>query len=238
MKVTLLALTLNELEGVKEIMPQIDPSWCDQVLIVDGGSTDGTVAWARSQGIDVYVQKKPGIRFAYFEVLSLVEGDIIVTISPDGNCPVDRIPDLVAKVRRGADLVIGSRYLGDAESEDDDMVTGFGNWLFTRTVNFLHRGRYTDAMVIYRAFRRTLVDDLDLTDEASYRLPERLFSTVISWEPLMSVRAAKARMRIEEVGVGEPPRIGGYRKLQVIRWGGAYFFQFFRELWFWKPKRG
>ncbi len=234
MKVTLLALTLNEVEGVKAIMPQIDRSWVDQILVVDGGSTDGTIEWCQANGYDVYVQKRRGIRFAYLEVLDLIKGDIVVTISPDGNCPMAYIPQLVDRIRQGDDLVIGSRYLGDATSEDDDIVTGFGNWLFTRTVNLLHGGHYTDAMVIYRAFRRDLIWELDLHKDESYLLPEKLFSTIISWEPLMSVRAAKKKKRISEIGVGEPPRIGGERKLQILRWGAAYYFQFWRELWFWR----
>ena len=130
--------------------------------------------------------------------------------------------------------MIGSRYLGDAISEDDDLLTAFGNWFFTRTVNLLHGGNYTDVMGIYRAFRRDLIFELDLHKEESYALPERLFGTIISWEPLMSVRAAKKRMRIAEVAVGEPPRIAGERKLQIWRWGAAYYFQFFRELWYWR----
>src|SRR5262249_33377768 len=91
------------------------------------------------------------------------------------------------------------------------------------------------AVVIYRGLLKSLVFDRDLDREESYRLPERLFGTTISWEPLMSVRAVKARKRIAEVAVGEPPRIGGTRKLQVLRWGAAYYFQFWRELWFWRP---
>jgi hypothetical protein len=75
-------------------------------------------------------------------------------------------------------------------------VTALGNWLFTRTVNLLHGGQYTDCMVIFRVFRRSLVEELDLHREESYRLVERLFRTVVSWEPLMSVRAAKRRKRI------------------------------------------
>jgi glycosyltransferase involved in cell wall biosynthesis len=231
---TILALTLNELEGVKAILPHILPAWYDQLIVLDGGSTDGTIEWCREHGYQVYVQKQRGIRFAYLEVLDQISGDIVVTLSPDGNCDPAWIPALSQSVREGSDLVIGSRYKGEARSDDDDLITGFGNWLFTRTVNLLHGSSYTDCMVIYRAFRRDLIYALDLHKDESYRLPETLFRTVISWEPLMSVRAAKRRLRIDEIGVGEPPRIGGTRKLQILRWGAAYYFQFWRELWFWR----
>jgi glycosyltransferase involved in cell wall biosynthesis len=235
MKVTILALTLNEADGVKAVLPRIDPAWYDQMLVVDGGSTDGTVEWCREHGYEVVIQSRPGIRYAYFEVLDRIIGDVVLTISPDGNCPIAFISNILAKMAEGYDMVIGSRYLGEARSEDDDLVTGFGNWLFTQTVNFLHRAHYTDAMVIYRAFRRGLIQDLDLDREETYRLPEKLFRTIISWEPVMAVRAAKAGKRVAEVAVGEPPRIGGKRKLQVFRWGAAYYFQFFHELFYWKP---
>jgi glycosyltransferase involved in cell wall biosynthesis len=229
MKTTLLALTLNEIDGVRAVMPRVPRECFDQVLVLDGGSTDGTVEWARDHGFSVYVQRRPGIRFAYLEALPLIEGDAIVSISPDGNCDPAVLPRLVAKLREGYDLVIGSRYLGGARSEDDDLVTAFGNWLFTRTVNLLYGSRYSDVMVIYRAFTKALVYDLGLDRDDSYALPERLFRTVISWEPLMSVRAAKRGKRIGEILAGEPPRVGGKRKLQVLRWGAAYYFQIWKE---------
>lgn len=229
MKVTLLALTLNEIDGVKAILPRIQPGLVDQLIVVDGGSTDGTVEWARANGYTVYVQKRPGIRFAYLEVMPMVEGDVIVSISPDGNCDMAVLPRLIDKMRDGYDMVIGSRYLDGARSEDDDIVTAFGNWLFTRTVNLLYRSHYTDVMVIYRAFTRSLIAELGLDRDSSYTLPERLFGTIISWEPLMSIRAAKYHKRIGEVAAGEPPRIGGERKLQILRWGAAYYFQIWKE---------
>jgi glycosyltransferase involved in cell wall biosynthesis len=229
MKVTLLALTLNEIEGVKAIMPRIPRDWFDQILILDGGSTDGTIEWARAQGYTVLVQRQPGIRFAYLEALPLIEGDIIVSLSPDGNCDPAVLPRLIDKMREGYDLVIGSRYMPGVKSEDDDWITAFGNWLFTRTVNLLYRSRYSDVMVIYRAFTKALIYDLGLDRDCSYSLPEKLFRTVISWEPLMSVRAAKFGKRISEVAAGEPPRIGGERKLQILRWGAAYYFQIWKE---------
>lgn len=229
MKATLLALTLNEVEGVRAILPRIPREAFHQILLLDGGSTDGTVEWARSHGYTVLIQRQKGIRFAYLEALPWIEGDIIITFSPDGNCDPEVLPRLIDKMREGYDLVIGSRYLGGAKSEDDDLVTAFGNWLFTRTVNLLYGSRYSDVMVIYRAFTRDLPYDLGLDQESAYTLPEKLFRTVISWEPLMSVRAAKRRKRIGELLAREPRRIGGGRKLQVLRWGAAYYFQIWKE---------
>lgn len=230
MKVTLLVLTLNEIEGMKVIMPRISRDWCDQIIVVDGGSTDGTIEWARENGYTVHVQQRPGIRFAYFEVLPMIAGDVVISFSPDGNCQPEVIPALIEKIREGYDLVIASRYLGDATSEDDNLITAFGNWLFTKTVNLLHKGRYTDVMVIFRAFRKQLVYDLGLEREEAYDLPEKLFGTVISWEPLMSVRAARHKAKVAEIPADEPPRIGGKSKLQIVRWGAAYYFQVWSEL--------
>ena len=232
MKVTLLALTLNEIDGVRAILPRIPRDLVSQLLVLDGGSTDGTIEWVRENGYAIHVQTRPGIRFAYLEALPLVEGDVIVSLSPDGNCDPAVLPRLIEKMRDGYDMVIGSRYLDGAVSEDDDLITAFGNWLFTRTVNLLYGARYSDVMVIYRAFRRSLIYELGLDRESSYTLPERLFGTIISWEPLMSVRAAKYGKRIGEVAAGEPPRIGGQRKLQVLRWGAAYYLQVWKERFF------
>lgn len=134
MKVTLLVMTLNEIEGLKVIMPLIKREWVDQIIVVDGGSTDGSIEWAREQGYFVYVQKQKGFRHAYCEVLPYVEGDVLITFSPDGNSIPELIPQLVEKMRESYDMVIASRYLGDAKSEDDDLITGFGKWLFTKTV--------------------------------------------------------------------------------------------------------
>lgn len=48
---------------------------------------------------------------------------------------------------------------------------------------------------------------------------------------------AKAKLKIAEIPGDEPPRIGGETKLQVLRWGAAYYFRFIRELWFWRSAR-
>ncbi len=215
--VTLLALTMNEVEGMRAIMPQIDPDWYDQLIIIDGGSTDGTLEYAKEQGYSVHVQTRPGLGNAYCEALGFVTSDIIITFSPDGNSDPARIPDLIAKMREGHDIVSVSRYLDWARSDDDDMVTKFGNWLFTRLFNVMFRRSVTDLLVIYRAFRTSLVMELDVTHQA------------IAWQTQLITRAAKGGKSLAEIPGNEPPRIGGARKMNPIRNGLAELYMLVRE---------
>ena len=136
-------------------MPQIERDWVDQILILDGGSTDGTVEYARDQGYEVVIQERPGIRFAYMDALPHIRGDVILTFSPDGNSVASLVPAILDKLAEGHDMVIASRYLAGATSDDDDFVTAFGNWLFTRTVNLLHGGSYTGQIEFLPVAYRT-----------------------------------------------------------------------------------
>jgi len=228
--VTLLIPTLNEIGGMKAVMPLIKKEWYDQIIILDGGSTDGTAEYAREQGYPVYIQQKKGMRHAYAEVWPQIKGDIVVTFSPDGNSIPGLIPECVKKMREGYDMVIVSRYKDGAQSQDDDTITGFGNWMFTTMIGLCHGFRYTDAMVIYRAYRTNLAYELNLNDEKAYAFPEKLFNTRVSWEPLLSIRAARKKLKIAEIPGDEPPRVAGKRKLQVLPWGAVFLYQNFREL--------
>ncbi|MDD4910419.1 MAG: glycosyltransferase family 2 protein [Candidatus Omnitrophica bacterium] len=234
MKTTLLVLTLNEIDGMKQIMPQIKREWVDEIFVVDGRSTDGTAEYAMKNGYSVIVQKKPGIRNAYIEALGRITGDVIIPFSPDGNCKPEVIPQLVKKMEEGYDMVIASRYLKDARSYDDSLITSFGNWMFTSLINVLHGGKYTDAMNMFRAFKKELIRDLELDRDENYSREEALFHTKICIMPLLSVRAAKRKLRITEIPADEPRRLWGKRKLQIVRWGSAYLTQVLKEVFVWR----
>lgn len=235
MTVTLLIPTLNEIEGMKRIMPQIRREWVEEIVVVDGGSSDGTVEYAESLGLTVVRQKKRGLRQGYLEALPHITGEAIITFSPDGNSLPERLPALVAKIREGYDLVIVSRYREGAKSEDDSWYTALGNWAFTKIVNILFGGRYTDMIVIYRAFRKQIVYDLELHKNESYAYAEQWVGGMnIPWEALMSVRAAKRKLKIAEIPGDEPKRLDPERRLKLFRIGFAHLIQFAYELFFWR----
>ena len=98
MKVTLFIPTLNEIEGIKEIMPRIQKDWVDEIIIVDGHSTDGTPEYLEAAGYHVIRQKSRGIGGAYFEALEVATGDIIIPFSPDNNSIPEAIPALIEKM--------------------------------------------------------------------------------------------------------------------------------------------
>jgi glycosyltransferase involved in cell wall biosynthesis len=215
--VTLLLFTLNEIDGMRAIVPQIDRAWVDQILVVDGGSSDGTIEWARDQGLEVMVQRRPGLGAAFTESLPLIRGDIAIYFSPDGNSVADRIPPLVDKMRQGYDIVTVSRYLGDAVSEDDDAITALGNWGFTTLVNLLFGSHLTDVLVMYKAYRTQLLRDVRVNTERN------------AWASQVLCRALLRGARMGEIPGDEPARIGGERKMSPLRFGSQELYTILRE---------
>ncbi len=230
--------TINEVIGLQEVMPRIQKNIFHRIILLDGGSTDGTIQMAQELGIEVFVQSKSGLRNGMSELLSFVgkDCDYILTFSPDGNCDPETLVGFVEKLDGMHDLVIGSRYGVNVSSQDDDLVTGLGNWIFIKTSNFLFNCDLKDTFSIYRAFKPSMVHHLELNTDAPYSRIEKVLRTKLPWEPLMTFRAAKYGFLIGQVEVGEPARIAGERKLQVVRWGISFWIQMWREKFFTNKK--
>lgn len=207
MKVTLLIFTWDEIDGMRAIMPQIKKEWYDQLIIVDGGSTDGTIEYAKEHGYYLFVQKERGAGAAFIEAMEKVTGDVVITFSPDGNSDPERIPPLIEKMKEGYDIVIVSRYLNGAKSYDDDIVTAFGNKIFTGTVKLLFGAEITDLLVMYRAFKTETIKGLGLNTKT------------VAWGTQLLIRAVKQNLRIGEIPGDEPARIGGVRKMHPLKNG-------------------
>lgn len=196
MKITLFIPTFNEIKGVKAIMPMIKKEWVDEILIIDGHSTDGTKEYLEDCGYKVITQKRPGFLAAWWQGFETATGDVIIPFSPDGNSVPEAIPVLIDKIKEGYDMVIASRYKDEAKSEDDTWMTGLGNFMFTKIINLLFGGHYTDALGMYRAFRKELIISLKLDNNKN-----EIF------EVLLSIRAAKRKLKIAEIPADEPPRV-------------------------------
>jgi glycosyltransferase involved in cell wall biosynthesis len=206
-KSTLAVLVLDEIEAIQKVLPQIQRDWVDEIIVVDGGSTDGTIEYCESQGLKVLRQKERGYGRGMHEVIAIAKGDIIIEFMGDGNCKAETIPLLVKKIHEGYDLVIGSRYKAGAKSFDDTPITRLGNWGFTRLINVLFRGSFEDAMMGYRAYRKDVFLRLDCDS------PGLCFPTQ------GSIQFSRFGFKIAEIPSDEPRRLGGVRKAQNFKTG-------------------
>lgn len=217
MKTALIAPTINEVEGLRAVFPRLPSGLLDEIIVVDLNSTDGTREYCEQNGYSVHRQQSKGYGAGIMEALATTNADIIVEFPPDGSSPPEHIGDLVAKIREGYDLVIGSRYRDGAKSYDDDLVTHLGNWLFTLMINILFGARYTDTLVGFRAYRRSAYNQVALSTRG------------LSWTAQQSIQFTKAGLKVTEIGVDEPARIGGVRKMRPLKTGAEILWVIIRE---------
>jgi len=222
--VTLVLLTLNEIEGLGHAFTKLPLHAVDEVLAVDGGSTDGTLEFFLSHGVRVLRQDKRGRGEAFRLAVREARHDRLIFFSPDGNEDPDDIPRLAAGLAAGYDMVIASRFMPGGRSEDDDkwLFTNrrWGNVTFTWLVNRLWSGfpPITDTINGYRAITRAAFQRL-APDAEGYAI-----------EFQMSIRALGLGLKVLEIPTHEGNRIGkGVSKLNALPVGVQFLRLMLRE---------
>ena len=224
MSVIVFVLTLDEIEGVSKIMPQVKKEWADRIIFVDGGSTDGTVEKAKELGFEVIHQKNKGEGNACRVGTNATKSDFVMFFSPDGNDVPEDILRLVKKSAEGYDIVHISLFGKKSISEDATWLDRFGNNMFTFLVNAFFGGNYTDALKGFRIIKRSIWDELKT--DAQY----------LNIEQQTCIRLAKLRIPVYEIEGVEPKRIGGERKMRPLTTGAQLSYQILKEFAKWKWK--
>ena len=223
MTTDLLVMTLNEIDGFKKIMPEIKKEWVDEIIIIDGSSTDGTVEEAEKQGYSVIHQKSKGLGDAYKLGIEAAKSDYILFFSPDGNHIPQDIPKMIEKINQGYDLVQINRFGKTSNSEDPGPITGFGNRMFTFLVNVFFGGRLGDTLDGFKIIKKEVLLGLKIGTPCNE-----------VWEQQICIRALKAGNSICEIEGDEPKRIGGERKMKPFATGIELSKQIIQEFIFWK----
>jgi glycosyltransferase involved in cell wall biosynthesis len=229
---SLIVLTLDEIEGVRALIPTLPHDVADEVLAVDGGSTDGTREFLLEHGIPVYEQIRRGRGEAFRVGMVCSQGEYVVFFSPDGNEDPSDIPKLFDLLKAGADMAIASRFLPGAQNEEDEVALPLRKWVnqaFTLLANLIwNRGRpkITDTINGFRGIRR----------EAFDRLTPTSMGYTIEYE--LTIGAMRLGMKIVETPTIEGQRIGGETKGASWPTGVAFLRFFLGEVRYDLQQRG
>jgi glycosyltransferase involved in cell wall biosynthesis len=206
--VTVVIPTLNEERNITWVLERI-PSFVDEILLVDGRSTDLTVGIAQTVRPDIVVvrEERPGKGTALRTAFSVASGDIIVMIDADCSMDPGDIKHYVEAIQNGADLVKGSRNLPGGGSADISRLRQFGNSGLLLVTNLLYRTSFSELCYGYMAFRRSRLHEL------------RLQGTGFEIETEIVVRSVLAGLRIDEVPSFESERRYGTSHLNTFRDG-------------------
>lgn len=187
---------LDEEAAIGRVIADI-PAWVDRIVVADNGSRDGTADVARTAGAIVVAEPEPGYGAACLAGLEqLRDIDVIVFLDGDYSDYPEDMADLVAPVTSGvADMVLGSRVLGEREAGSLTPQQHFGNWLATSLIRLIWGARYTD-LGPFRAISRSALDALAMADR-NY-----------GWTVEMQVKAAELGLVSREVPVRYRRRIG------------------------------
>ncbi|MBI2865286.1 MAG: glycosyltransferase family 2 protein [Chloroflexi bacterium] len=223
-RVSVVIPALNEAENLKYVLPRI-PTWVEEVILVDGYSTDGTVKTARALRPDIRVvyQEGKGKGAALRSGFDAAAGDIIVMLDADGSTDPVEIPLFVGALLAGADFAKGSRFVQGAGTADMPRYRRLGNGGFVRLVRLLFGGRYSDLCYGYNAFWSTVLPYLDMDSEG------------FEVETVMNVRALRSGLKVVEVPSFEASRVHGTGRLRTIPDGWRVLKALWRE-WL-RPKR-
>jgi glycosyltransferase involved in cell wall biosynthesis len=207
-RVSVVVPAYNEAKNIPIVFKNI-PEDVFEIVVVDGGSKDGTADVARAQRDNVRIvdQDGKGKGNALICGFNACRGDIVVMIDADGSMDAGEIPLYVDALVQGADFVKGSRYMDGGGSTDITPIRSAGNSSLRMAVNALFGSRYTDLCYGYSGFWRWTLPHLALDCDG------------FEVETMMNIRAHTTGLKVAEVPSMEYDRIYGSSNLNAVRDG-------------------
>lgn len=218
--ISVLIVAKNEGEGLSRIIQSVR-RYADEIILVDGHSSDLTSVIAKKERIRFFLDHKKGRGDALKIGIREARGDILVIFDADGSHDAKDIPTLIRTIEKGSDLVICSRRTGgsfDASITIPGLIRSVGSDMLTYFLNKRFHTDYTDILYSFRALNTVSAKKLPLTADG------------FAIEQEMVVLACKMKYQITEIPSREKARGWGESKLKTTG-GIRLFFELMKQLY-------
>ena len=193
-----IATVVSDLKALKvfEDVPLID-----DIVVCDNGSQDRTASLAVEAGARVVQQNQPGYGIACLTAIDALQPvDVVLFVDGDQSFELHESIELFKTIADGADLAIGSRVLGNAETGSLSLPQRVGNRVAAILIGLLWRQRVTD-LGPFRAIRTQTLQDINMQDQA------------YGWTVEMQIKAIKHNHRVKEIPIATKRRRHGKSKV-------------------------
>lgn len=200
-RIVVIIPAFNEENSVGNVVREIPAGLVEEVIVVNNNSNDQTAVEAARAGATVLHEPIQGYGRACLHGITYAQNcepkpDIVVFLDADYSDFPAEMTAVVEPILTGrADLVIGSRALGNRQRGSMTPQQVFGNWLATTLMRWLYKVHYTD-LGPFRAIRFDSLMAINMQDKT------------YGWTVEMQLKAAKQKLRVTEVPVSYRKRIG------------------------------
>jgi glycosyltransferase involved in cell wall biosynthesis len=218
---TIIIPTKNEEGNLDSVLTGVK-NYADEIIVVDGHSTDRTMEIAQKNGVKFFWDNGKGKGAALRLAINRASGDILVFIDADGSHDPHDIPLLVDPVNKNEfDLVVGSRTRGGSDELHGDFekfMRMIGSDIITLTINYRWNVRLTDSQNGFRAIRRNVAQQLSLREN------------IFTIEQEMIMKCLKRGYRVCDVPTHEYKRIFGVSRIVLWKVWHKYLWCLIREV--------
>lgn len=218
----------NEEKSIDKVIGDI-PSLVRHVVVANNNSTDRTAELASASGAQVVFEPQKGYGKACLTAMDWikqqeVQPDILVFLDGDYSDYPQELEGLIAPILAGkADLVIGSRSLGQREAGSMTFPQVFGNALATTLMRWMYGAKFSD-LGPFRAISWRKLLDLGMVDQN------------FGWTIEMQIKAHQAKLRYLELPVTYRKRIGISKVSGTVKGViGAGYKIIFTIFKYWRP---
>lgn len=201
-ELTLLIPAKQESESLPIFLEELKKFDFKILIVLDENDIDTINVINQRDNLEILYQKNSGYGSALIEGINHITTKYFCIINADGSMDPNELNNMLKTIKENNDLVFGSRYLKNAGSEDDDLITVVGNYIFSFLGKIFFNLKINDILYTYTLGHTELIKNLNLKFKD--------FKICVE----LPIKAHRANLKYEAVPSFERKRIAGKKKVK------------------------